>query len=285
MRARAILILIASLLVIGVMDACNGAPTTAASTSNEASAASEVPVTNDAVPGPTPAQKLDAGYLDDKYDIDALARCDAESDGYLRQIARYDFAWDSDAKGWLGSKFDQYLSYVSAPGVLTLISQKAKLQNGFGAFEHITLYCNYDTQAGQVTSFGVAPPTRYQAGPNSQSPAPTAKTPLPAPIAPAPPPRPTAGSAQQPTMLASTSSEEASAPPGPPLVLVERFDEADSGCARLELSTYCTARDIYARELMAQGFCWHWSDTKRVWARCSQSSDAPPGALSSSDGN
>lgn len=100
---------------------------------------------------PTAAQLSDAQYLDDKYGISGLSHCEVEADDYLRSISKYDYAWDKT--GFLESKFDKILTTVKTPGALTLISTKAKLQNGFGAFEHITLYCDYDTQAGKVLGF------------------------------------------------------------------------------------------------------------------------------------
>ncbi|HEY5211702.1 MAG TPA: hypothetical protein VIJ38_01625 [Acidobacteriaceae bacterium] len=60
-------------------------------------------------------------------------------------LARLQAGWD-DA-GVLDLKFDHTLAHVDNPGVLTVFSQKAKLQNGFGAYKHIVLYCDYDTQA------------------------------------------------------------------------------------------------------------------------------------------
>jgi hypothetical protein len=97
----------------------------------------------------------DAGALDKKYGGRASDRCSAEADAFLRSIAKFDFAWDET--GFLESKFDQYATKVPSPGVLISISHKAKLQNGFGAFKHIVLYCNYDTQGKRVLDFFVQP--------------------------------------------------------------------------------------------------------------------------------
>jgi hypothetical protein len=100
---------------------------------------------------PTPAQLNDASYLDNKYDLLANTQCANEADDYLRSIARFDFAWDKT--GLLESKFGKYLMHVKSPGVLTVVSKKAKLQNGFGAYQHITLFCDYDTQAQNVLGY------------------------------------------------------------------------------------------------------------------------------------
>jgi len=110
---------------------------------------------NDASPHadvPTQANLENAQYLSDKYGLAAAQHCSDGADNYLRTIAKYDFGWDE--VGLLDLKFDHTLAHVDNPGVLTVFSQKAKLQNGFGAYKHIVLYCNYDTQA-QTASFRV----------------------------------------------------------------------------------------------------------------------------------
>ena len=44
---------------------------------------------------------------------------------------------------------------MKSPGVLTNISHKAKLQNGFGVYKHVTLTCDYDTQAKKVIGYHI----------------------------------------------------------------------------------------------------------------------------------
>ena len=61
----------------------------------------------------------------------------------LRQAAKYDFKWDHI--GFLGTKFDRYMKAVTSPGVLTLVTNKVSLQNGFGAYQHVELFCDYNT--------------------------------------------------------------------------------------------------------------------------------------------
>lgn len=108
---------------------------------------------SDNEPKPTPEQLKSAEYLDKQYGIKANATCGAEADDYLRSIAKYDFDWDDEAKGFLGVKFDKHLRSVGKPGVLILTSSYAKLQNGFGAWQHIQLFCEFDTQQDKVLSF------------------------------------------------------------------------------------------------------------------------------------
>jgi hypothetical protein len=108
-----------------------------------------------AVPPPpdSPAVLNDAKALDEKYGIEAALSCSSDADDYLRSIAKFDFKWDD--MGFADFKFDKYAKTIVSPGVFTSISNKAKLQNGFGAFEHITLLCDYDTQAKKVVRFRV----------------------------------------------------------------------------------------------------------------------------------
>jgi len=94
---------------------------------------------------PTQADLNSADYLEKHYEIPAESACEVGADDYLRQVAKYDYAWDKT--GFLEEKFDSYITTVKSPGTLTLITKKAKLQNGFGAFEHVTLTCDFDTQA------------------------------------------------------------------------------------------------------------------------------------------
>ena len=97
---------------------------------------------------PTQAQLLDSKYLEDSYGSLAGIKCANGADDYLRSIAKWDFSWDS------GDKFTSYFQQVETPGVLVMISRTAKLQNGFGAYKHITVTCDYDTQADKVIKYG-----------------------------------------------------------------------------------------------------------------------------------
>jgi hypothetical protein len=110
-----------------------------------------------ASPAPTIATDLnDAKSLDEKYDTDAIVYCGSEADDYLRGASKFAFKWDEI--GFFESKFDKYRSHVSSPGVLTMVSSKASLQNGFGAYERIELLCKYDTQRKQVLGYSIRMP-------------------------------------------------------------------------------------------------------------------------------
>jgi len=104
------------------------------------------------------AHASDPKALQDRFGSDADARCTAGADTYLRSVAAHDFQWDEIQGGWLGYKFDKYSTRSVRPGLLTVISDKAKLSNAFGAFQHIDLYCLYDVGADKVVKFSQTDP-------------------------------------------------------------------------------------------------------------------------------
>ena len=96
---------------------------------------------------------FDAKLLDDKYSDDAQAACSAGADDYLQSKSRYAFSWDPSAEGFFGVRFDQFATEVDGAGILTLISNQAKLQTEFGAYERIKLRCSFDTETGKVVEY------------------------------------------------------------------------------------------------------------------------------------
>jgi hypothetical protein len=98
----------------------------------------------------------DAKALDEKFGTDALVYCASDADDYLRGASKFAFKWDEI--GFLEQKFDKYLRHVSSPGVLTLVSSKVSLQNGFGAYQRIELLCEYDTQSKKVLGYSIQQP-------------------------------------------------------------------------------------------------------------------------------
>lgn len=77
--------------------------------------------------------------------------CASSADSYLRTVSKYSFKWDDIS--WYEQKFDSYLSNVREPGVLTAVTDKVALQNGFGAYKRIKLYCDYDARKKRVLSY------------------------------------------------------------------------------------------------------------------------------------
>ena len=95
----------------------------------------------------------DAASLDENYGTEAAVECASGADDYLRDAAKYEFKWDD--LSWLEPKFDKYRKSVTAPGVLTDLSDHISLQNGFGAFERIVLLCDYATQSKKVLQYRI----------------------------------------------------------------------------------------------------------------------------------
>lgn len=126
---------------------------TASDNSGSTTSAKVTPVSSPqpvaAAPQEPPVDLNSAASLDEKYDIDAVSHCSVEADDYLRSVAKYDFKWQDT--GWFEQKFDSYLKVVPSPGVLVMVSDKAMLQNGFGAYQRVELRCAYDTQAKTAT--------------------------------------------------------------------------------------------------------------------------------------
>ena len=95
----------------------------------------------------------DAKSIDTALGTEAASACGYDADDYLRKVAKHDFKWDDDATGMFGVKFGSFLQKVSKPGVIVYVSDRAKLQNGFGAFTRIKLYCEYDAKSKKVLNF------------------------------------------------------------------------------------------------------------------------------------
>jgi hypothetical protein len=122
----------------------------------------------------------------------------------LYGAAKYAFKWDEI--GFFEQKFDKYLSHVSAPGVLTMISSKVSLQNGFGAYERIELYCDYDTQAKKTLGYSINTPPYHPTESSSPSTEERSPAPEPSSLNAAPTPIPTASTVtEQPPVVAETA--------------------------------------------------------------------------------
>jgi hypothetical protein len=143
--------------MLGIVFVTGVAVSMCTTANNPASQAANTPVPDAAPVAPVaaPINLDDAKALDDRYGSAATSHCDVEADDYLRSVSKLDFKWDDT--GFLEQKFDKYVTTVSAPGVLTSVSRKAKLQNGFGAYQRIELFCDYDTQTEKVLAYRLIP--------------------------------------------------------------------------------------------------------------------------------
>ncbi len=62
----------------------------------------------------------DPAALEQEYGHEAEAACSVRVDDYLRTIAKYDFAWDENAQGILGTKFDKIVTKSPGLGMLAM---------------------------------------------------------------------------------------------------------------------------------------------------------------------
>lgn len=92
-----------------------------------------------------------APALNQKYGLQAAETCADGADDYIRSATGHRFHWDNTQM--LVPLFDHFSPTVSSPGVLTMISGKASVSDGFGTFNPISIYCNYDTQNQLVLSY------------------------------------------------------------------------------------------------------------------------------------
>lgn len=102
--------------------------------------------------GDPPSRLNNARSLDQKYGLQAAETCANGADDYIRSITSHLFRWDGMQS--FEPRFDRFSPTVTTPGVLTMISGKARVSDGFGTFNPVTIYCNYDTQSREVLSYG-----------------------------------------------------------------------------------------------------------------------------------
>jgi len=92
--------------------------------------------------------KYNATWLMNKYEISAGTKCSIK----IPKLAKYDYEWTD---GFLEVKFPYYKKQVSSQGVLTVLGNKIKFQNGFGAWMRMEYWCDYDTVNRVVVDYGV----------------------------------------------------------------------------------------------------------------------------------
>ncbi len=70
----------------------------------------------------------------------------------VERRANWDFEW---LDGVFSFKFDRYETTVETPGVLVVLGDKVKFQNGFGAWTRMNYSCHYDGPNERVLSVDV----------------------------------------------------------------------------------------------------------------------------------
>lgn len=70
----------------------------------------------------------------------------------IESLAKWDYEWTD---GWLDFKFGTQHYKTNQADVFRYKGNKLKLQNGFGAWAHVTYYCDVDFISGKVVNAGV----------------------------------------------------------------------------------------------------------------------------------
>lgn len=65
----------------------------------------------------------------------------------VERSAKYQFEWTS---GFMSPKFTNYRWRDANQAQVTFYGDQIKMQNGFGAWQHMTYYCDYDTKSKAV---------------------------------------------------------------------------------------------------------------------------------------
>jgi hypothetical protein len=99
----------------------------------------------------------DGAALNQKFGPLAATACGAGADDYIRSITEHRFHWNETSA--LEPRFDKFSPRVASPGILTLITSKPSVSNGFGLFSPITIYCSYDTEDNEVVAYSTESPT------------------------------------------------------------------------------------------------------------------------------
>jgi hypothetical protein len=70
----------------------------------------------------------------------------------IERLAKWDFEWTD---GWTEPKFSRYRWKDQKKGVVTIIGDKLKFQNGFGAWKRVTYSCDVDPVSNSVLTVEV----------------------------------------------------------------------------------------------------------------------------------
>jgi len=96
------------------------------------------------------ANLMNSDYLSENYGIEAKVYCEPE----VEKLAKYNYEWFDR---WYETKFPSYVTNVYTPGVLIVVGDKIKFQNGFGSWQIMEYRCEYDTQNKKVLDVSAQP--------------------------------------------------------------------------------------------------------------------------------
>jgi hypothetical protein len=86
------------------------------------------------------SNKSNGKWLSENYQIEAGAACQSK----VEALSKWDYEWTD---GWLETKFPDYGITPKQPFVLTVSGSKIKFQNGFGAWQKVQYYCDYNVKS------------------------------------------------------------------------------------------------------------------------------------------
>jgi|SaaInlStandDraft_5_1057022.scaffolds.fasta_scaffold47318_1 hypothetical protein len=89
-----------------------------------------------------------AKWMKDNFHVDAEIKCHKK----IPMLAKYGHKW---VDGFLDSRFPYYERSVKEDGVLTIVGDKIKFQNIFGAWIPYKYYCDYDVINDIVLDYGL----------------------------------------------------------------------------------------------------------------------------------
>ena len=72
----------------------------------------------------------------------------------VEKSAKFDFEWTD---GLLEPKFSHFRWKDKGSGIVTVFGDKIKMQNGFGAWEHMLYSCDVNPETEQVSGFTIQP--------------------------------------------------------------------------------------------------------------------------------
>lgn len=111
--------------------------------SNRATHQAQADTEKDCAPG-------DQSCNGEKFVSDADVYCASS----IERLAKYDHEWTD---GWLSMKFSKFVWADKENRVMRYFGDKIKFQNGFGAWQPYSYYCDYDLDSKQVVDVGAEP--------------------------------------------------------------------------------------------------------------------------------
>jgi len=95
------------------------------------------------------AHKLDAQWLFEKYNVDAIALCSTAIENKAKAVAKWNAKWNDD---WMIQRFPRIKTYMSTPYQITILGNSMLFENGFGGRQAQDYSCEYNVMSKQVVT-------------------------------------------------------------------------------------------------------------------------------------